>query len=346
MGQVRLFLNAALLFVASVLSDAQTASAQSSSGWTLCNQTSFIIEAATARPVGQSVVVEGWTKLRPGACAIAAPAPLVKDVHFIYARSSTAHRGGNRNWGGENELCVDTTGSFSIESPPVCASMGLDERRFRPVLIERSSSWRTNLKEIEDYSLDRARQAGVQRLLKDADVYTGRIDGDIGRRTRAAIREFLKEQGLDQDTSDADLIDILEQAAIARARNVGMTLCNRTNNRIWASIGRRRGEGWESRGWWILEGQGCARVIDEPLLQTQHYVYAEMDNNEDNSYRTLRETSKEFCVTRSKFAIVAIENCEASAYRTADFFGTTIPEDGKLVFEFFDRNFDETPRER
>ena len=345
MAQARLFLSTLILLVASILG-AGAADAQQKQGWTLCNQTSFIVEAATARPVGQSVIVDGWTKLRPGACALAVEGPLATDVHFLYARSSTAHRGGARNWGGDRKLCVDTTSSFSIESPPDCAAMGLDERNFRPVLIERASRWRTNLRETETYDLDRARQAGVQRLLKDADVYTGRIDGDIGKRTRAAIREFLKEKSLEANTSDADLIDILEQAAIARARNVGLTLCNRTNNRIWAAIARRRPEGWESRGWWLMEGQGCARVIDEPLLQTQHYVYAEMDNTNGDGYRTLADATDRFCVARSKFAIVGREACEASAYRSVNFRATTIPEEGKLVFEFFERNFDEALRGR
>ena len=345
MAQARLFLSSLLLLAASLLS-ANPAQAQAGKGWTLCNQTSFVIEAATARPVGQSVVVEGWTKLRPGACEVAVPAPLTKDVHFIYARSSAAHRGGARNWGGDRKLCVDTTSSFSIESPPDCAAMGLDERSFRPVLIERTNNWRTNLRETENYNMERARQAGVQRLLKDADVYTGRIDGDIGKRTRAAIREFLKEKGLEERTSDADLIDILEQAAIERARKVGMTLCNRTDKRIWAAIGRRRAEGWESRGWWQLEGQGCARVIDEPLLQTPHYVYAEMDNPEGEGYYILKDANDRFCVARSKFAIVGKESCEASAYRSVNFSATPIPEDGKLVYEFFDRSFNEAIRGR
>ena len=197
MAQARLFLSFILLLAVSFVGTGE-AEAQRNTGWTLCNQTSFIIEAATARPIGQSVVVEGWTKLRPGACEVAVKGPLVTDVHFVYARSSNAHRGGARNWGGDQPLCVDTTSSFSVESPPDCAAMGLDEREFRPVLIERSSNWLTNLRETETYDMDRARQAGVQRLLKDADVYTGRIDGDIGRRTRAAIRAFLKEQGLSE----------------------------------------------------------------------------------------------------------------------------------------------------
>ena len=69
MAPVRLFLSGlALLFIGLFTPSAQ---AQSSQGWSLCNKTSFVIEAAIGRPEGSGVVVEGWTKLRPGACEVA-----------------------------------------------------------------------------------------------------------------------------------------------------------------------------------------------------------------------------------------------------------------------------------
>jgi uncharacterized membrane protein len=37
-------------------------------GWRLCNRTSYVVEAATGRPDGSEVIVEGWTRLRPGDC--------------------------------------------------------------------------------------------------------------------------------------------------------------------------------------------------------------------------------------------------------------------------------------
>lgn len=336
MAPVRLFLSGlALLFIGLFTPSAQ---AQSSQGWSLCNKTSFVIEAAIGRPEGSGVVVEGWTKLRPGACEVALQAPLTPGVHFLYGRTSDAHRGGERAWGGGHQLCVDTLGSFSVESLEDCDAMGLEAQSFRPVLIERSNRWSTTFSETDDYTLEKAAAAGVQRLLEDAGVYSGRIDGLIGRNTRAAIAEFLSERNLSANTSDADLIDILEQVAAQRARDVGFTVCNRTRKRVWSAIARRAGENWESRGWWVLEAGGCARVVDEPLLQTEHFVYGEMEE-EDGSVRTLSRASDAFCVARAKFAINGRENCEQSAYRTALFTATPAPEERKLIFEFFERDF-------
>jgi len=224
------------------------ASAQGSTrGWEVCNETSYIIEAATGRHDGQGTVVEGWTRLRPGACEYVLEGTLKPGIHYLFGRSSTAHRGGRKLWGGSSKLCIDPTGSFSVETIPNCTIMGLEVREFRPVLIESTRRWRTSFTETDKRNLEQASAAGVQRLLDNAGIYSGRIDGYLGRQTRAAIGDFLKSKSLDAKTTDADLMDILEQSAIERARNIGLTFCNRTSKRIWSAMARRRGEGWESR---------------------------------------------------------------------------------------------------
>ncbi len=309
-----------------------------SQGWEVCNETSYIIEAATGRHEGQGITVQGWTRLRPGACEKVISGDLQPGVHYLFGRSSTAHRGGRKLWGGKSKLCIDPTGSFAVENIPDCSVMGLEAREFRPVLVENAKRWRTSFTETDKRNLEQASAAGVQRLLDNAGIYSGRIDGYLGRKTRAAIGDFLKSKGLSANTSDADLMDILEQSAIERARNVGLTFCNRTNKRIWSAMARRRGEGWESRGWWLLEAGGCARVIDEPLLQAGIFAYAEMEAD-DGEIRTLSRGSDTFCVSKAKFAITGREACEAAAYRTGQFVATPAPVNRKLVFEFFERDF-------
>ncbi|HRX74944.1 MAG TPA: DUF1036 domain-containing protein [Hyphomonas sp.] len=341
MALVRSFRNVLATLALAVIFPGITAAAQEGGkkdGWSLCNKTSYIIEAAIGVPEEKDITVEGWLKLQPGECKVAVEAPLEPKYHFLYARTSSAHRGGAREWGGKTELCIDPTGSFTLENPPECAPMGLEARGFRAVEVTSKVRWTTDFTEIENYDLDKARSAGLQRLLEEAGITTsGAIDGDIGHRTRVAIGEFLKQNNLPATTSDADLIDFLEQVAKERGRNVGFTLCNRTKNRIWSAIARRGAEGWESRGWWVLEAGGCARVIDRPLRGTEYYVYGEMEDG--TKIRTLSKASDAFCVGHAKFAIAGRDQCEASAYRTALFAATPPPTDRKLVFEFFERDF-------
>lgn len=336
MALERWFLRLVALVLASAAALLLPAKAEAEEGWRLCNRTSYVIEAAVGRPDGNSITVEGWTKLHPGACQNALTSPLTPGQHYLFGRSSRAHLGGGRAWGGGRELCVDPTGTFSLESPPDCGSMGLEAQGFRPVNIT-ASSWTNNFTEIENYTETTARNAGLQRLLDEAGIFAGPIDGNIGHRTRAAINDFLRSRSLPQDTTDENLIDYLEQAAEERSRTLGFTLCNRTRNRIWSAIARRSPDGWESRGWWRIEAGGCARVIDRPLRGSEHYVYAEMEDG--GQVRTLAQASEAFCVGRAKFAVTGREGCEDSAYRTALFARTPPPVERKLIYEFFARDF-------
>ncbi|MDZ4761507.1 MAG: DUF1036 domain-containing protein [Alphaproteobacteria bacterium] len=318
------------------------APASAQTGWELCNQTSFILEAATGRPEGRGVIVEGWTRLRPGECRVTLPSPLKPGVNFVFARSSKAHRGGQRVWNGEVPLCVDPTGSFAVESPSSCAAMGLESRAFQAVKIDKRSGWTTNFKETEPYNKpgQSARGAGLQRLLDDAGIDSDVVDGFLGRKSRTAIGSFLADRKLNVSMADAEVIDILEDVARNRSLEVGMMLCNRTDNRMWAAIARRRPDGWESRGWWTLDAGLCARTVDESLIATPHYVFAEMDSPQ--GARQLAGADTPFCTSRSKFAILGRDRCEERRFREAGFIETVSPEDGKLVYEFFERDFGPT----
>ncbi len=336
---------ALILATAAVLALPMAAQSSAGEGWSLCNRTSYIIEAAIGRPDAGGVTVEGWTKLAPGSCKHAHSGPLTPGTHYLFGRTSRAHLGGVRTWGGGQALCVDPTASFSLENPPDCAAMGLVSERFRPVEITRSDEWTNNFTEIEDYDLTRARNAGLQRLLDEAGVHSGTPDGVIGHRTRLAINDFLSLHNLPDTTNDSDLIDYLEQAAEERRRNVGFTICNRTRARVWTAIARRTVDSWESRGWWRIEAGGCARVIDRPLRSSEHFVYAELEEA-NQPVRTLARASEPFCIGRARFAIVGRDECEDAVYRTELFARTPPPVERKLLFELFERDFTAPANER
>jgi uncharacterized membrane protein len=306
-------------------------------GWSLCNDTSYVIEVSTGRPEGKAVLVSGWLKLRPGECKLAANAPLTRGVHYSFARTSSAHRGGRRQWGGPARLCVDPQNAFAIENPPNCQAMGLEERTFREVRINKRDSWKTSFAEAEPYTLASARSAGIQRLLADAGYDTASPAGYDPRRVASSIARFKAERNLGDNATSEQLIDALESSARKRAEAVGLTLCNRTAGRVWASIARRLGEGWESRGWWALGPGGCARTIDDPLIQSMYFVDAILESPQGE--RALAAGGESFCTSPAKFAIIGREKCQPREYDTGLF--TPISSQGRegMVVEFFDRDF-------
>lgn len=340
---------AACAAIAALFASADRASAQqrgAASGWQICNETSFVLEAATARPDGSAILVQGWTRLRPGECRVAVSAPLARGTHYLYARTSSAHRGGRRQWGGDASLCVDPSSSFAIENPPQCAAMGLEERRFRRVQINKRDTWRTSFSEAQTYSLSRARQAGLERLMGDAGYEIRRGRGGVDPRAIAqSIAQFRLASRLAPNASEDQMTDALEVAARRRSDQVGLTLCNRARARVWTAIARRRGEGWESRGWWLLGQGGCVRVLDEALLQDVYYVHASLESQAGP--RQLAAGGAPFCTSPARFAILGRENCETRYYDTTLF--TPIPardRDG-LVLDFEERDFlepNESPR--
>lgn len=336
---------AALAFIAALIgllvalnAPADAQQARSANGWQVCNETSYVLEAATGRPDGRAIVVQGWTRLRPGECRLAVQAPLARGTHYLYARTSTAHRGGRRQWGGDAVLCVDPTSSFAVENPPNCTGMGLEERRFRRVQINKRDTWRTSFAEAQPYTLTRARAAGMQRLLDDAgyEIREGRRGVDP-RRIAQAIAQFRAAARLQPNASEDQLIDALETAARRRADQLGLTLCNRTRGRVWTAIARRRGEGWESRGWWQLGPGGCVRTLDESLMQDVYYVHAALDS--EQGPRLLAAGGEAFCTSPARFAILGREQCDARYYDTALFSPISTRGRNGLVVEFEEDDF-------
>lgn len=308
-----------MVLAAAGLGGAPRAHAQATgqSGWTLCNQTSFIVEAAIGRPERGQNIVSGWTRLRPGECRLALTGQLQRGVHYLYGRTSSAHRGGQRQWGGPGVLCVSPREEkFQHRNPENCVIAKLEERGFREVRINKRDNWRTFFAEAEPFSMARARAAGIQRLLADAG-YDNRGGSADPRRTAAAIGRFRDDVRLPANATEDQMIDQLEQLARKRADRVGLLLCNSTNARLMTAVARRRGEGWESRGWWPIAPGACARTIDDPLVQNVYYLHAIMEAREGERY--LAAPGDTFCTARTRFAIIGRRDCDKRFYDTSIF---------------------------
>lgn len=302
-------------------------------GWVVCNYTRFVLEAAVGRPQGGKTTVDGWIRMRPGECRVAAGAPLARERHFLFAQTSSAHRGGRRQWGGPFELCVDTRSSFSVESARNCAAMGLDARGFRGVAIANRDSWTTYLGESENFNQQSARAAGIRQLLGDAGYDAPGFEASLFGTGGGGLPRFKSDNKIPPNASDEAVIDALESAARKRRAQVGLVVCNRTKERVWAAIAQRRAEGFESRGWWGLAPGGCARAINDRLAGQPYYVYGVMETLDgDVAMAVGREA---FCVGRARFAIAGRDNCAARQYQSVQFLPIS-PQPGReaMTYEF------------
>lgn len=309
--------------------------APASAQWTICNESSYIAEVAIAYPEAERRVTEGWTRVRPGECQMALRQPLIPGAYHVYARSSTAHRGGMREWTGSVPLCVDE-GDFSIAGDAVCEDLSFDTRFFLEVPVE-GTARRTSLVDpsFEKENLEgpdvaanlaSLRIAGIQRLLTDVGYYDRAIDGYTGLRTTRAIEQFVADQNVGRIPPDNELIDLLERAALQRADEAGLKLCNRADELVWAAIAHRLDEGWESRGWWPLGPDECAKVLNEALSQPAYYVYAAIRDPESEVDRPLAAATEAFCLAPTRFAILGRESCAGRGYEEGQFV-TVIAQD-------------------
>lgn len=294
-----------------------TAPAARADGEELCNQTSFILYAAIAFPGDGEMISEGWTRLRPGECRTVLPAPLPPGEYFIYAHSSPSHRGGIREWAGPTPLCVDSQKTFSVSALANCQTLGLESRNFHAIDGNPPYGRQTVFTETGEFG-ERAAEAGLQRLLIDNGFDVRSVDGYTGRRTRNAVRLFLKRMRLKTQPSEPELIDLLEKSAVTEKQKAGLKVCNRTGRDVWTALARQRNKLWESRGWWELAPDACAQLVDEKLARRDKvYLYAGMIDKDGE--HTLNNTDESFCVADVKFSIPERHDCGKRGYLKADF---------------------------
>jgi len=281
---------------------------------TLCNESSYMLEAAVAHPSGSKWKVEGWWSVQPGACVTALKEPLKKSDYYTFARSIPGHEGGTKAWGGRFAFCTGED-TFSLTNRPNCQQAGLKVLGFSKIETDGADEWTSTFTETAGFSANKARIAGIQRLLGDIGYDRVNIDGFMGRRTRLAITKFKKENKLKPDDFlTTELFDGLARAANAKVRAAGLELCNETEQDLFAAVAEpvKTQEAWASRGWYHLTKGSCLRVIKDPLEKQFYYVYAEA--NVPAGELHVWGGKKEFCTNNIRFSIDSDQNCALRGY--------------------------------
>lgn len=285
---------------------------------TLCNRTSYILYAATSAIQSPGSQTEGWTRLAPGECQLARKEPLTAETYLVHARSSLAHSGPARAWGGSYPVCVKD-GNFSIRqkvTQPVCTddSFALP---FAPLNNDGKSVWTMNFDEQPAMSLTQAQLAGVKRLLKDIGYPIPKIDGKPDKATGAALADFRKRMHFPPTAGNAELFLALENEARKKIAPAGYTVCNDGHDTLLVALGQMEAGKPVSRGWWTVSGGACARAITTPLSGDAVFLLAQRENG-----GTLVGGAQHFCTTPAAFEIQGNQNCSARGFGESGFAAT------------------------
>ncbi len=316
MVQVRLFISFALAAFA-VLFPVRA------SAWEVCNETSFGLRVAVATTIDGALTPKGWNFARPGQCLLFTAAE--GTARYVYAESSSAHQGGIREWRGATELCTDET-DFESNNEVSCSLQDMGSRHFLSVdPAEEKSSF----VEIEEYG-DKAPIAGLQRLLRDLGYTVPKIDGRLGRQTNRSLAKFLKAEGLAKTMRVEGKLDALAAASLKKADEIGITLCNKTEARMWTAVAYRQAASWEARGWWAIEPGQCLRPHTQSIKSDDAHIFALLENEggDDKILKSTTAVPAQFCISQSRFSATQRENCADRGYRAASFRPLPTNKDG------------------
>jgi uncharacterized membrane protein len=280
----------------------------------LCNQTSYVLYAATGMRTDTSTVSQGWTRVVPGDCRDMLKRPLTSALYYLYARSSQAHTGEPRAWGGQFPLCVKDA-DFSLTTNSATCPGDSFAMPFSGIDTHGMTDWTTTLTETPALaSLDDARRAGIDRLLRDLGY---KFDDDNGR--QAALAGFRRKMKIVPNARDADLFDAMETEALKTVSPAGYSICNDTAGVIWTALAFRAGKDVLSAGWWKVPPGGCAHALTQPLHIDKVYVHAEGHNKPG-----LVGGPDKFCVANITFQTTDTGNCAAHGLTAAPFAATNI----------------------
>jgi len=283
---------------------------------TLCNRTSYILYAATSAIQSPRSETEGWTRIAPGECQVVRKEQLTAETYLVHARTSLAHSGPPRAWGGAYPVCVKDA-SFNIRqavTQPYCTDDDTFPLPFAALDNRGKASWTMNFDEQPAMSLTDAQLAGVKRLLTDNGYQIARIDGKPDKTTGAALADFRKRMHFAADAGNAELFTVLEREAKKRIAPAGYTVCNDTREPLLVALGQIDKGIAASQGWWTVEPGACAKTITTPLSSDAVYILAQR-----KSGGTLVSGPQRFCTTQAAFQIRGNGSCAARGFTDSGF---------------------------
>ena len=287
-----------------------------SAALTLCNRTSYILYAATSAIQSPRSETQGWARIAPGDCHLARKEALTAETYLVHARTSIAHSGPARAWGGNYPVCVKDA-NFSIRqgvTQPYCTADDTFALPFAPLDNRGRSVWTMNFDESPAMNMTQAQLAGVKRLLKDNGYKVARIDGAPDKTTGVALADFRKRMRFKESDGNVELFNALESEARKKIAPAGYTVCNDGKEALLVALAQKDGGKAVSRGWWTVHPGACARAITTPLASEAVFLAAQR-----KAGTSLVTGTERFCVAQAAFEIQGAGNCKARGLGEAGF---------------------------
>ena len=288
---------------------------------TLCNRTSYQMEAAIGLEMRANVATRGWFRVDPGQCRQVVDGALEADMVYVHARTPPVYGSAPLPQNGNAEFCI-RDGNFEIANARSCPVS--QQARFSPARPSDSPKGPAiNLAEEADYDDAQARLAGIQRLLVIAGYDANPIDGVQGAKTQAALTKFMNDRKLASDAASAPtFFDTLLDAA-RNPQGLGFSWCNDTKYAVMASLGIVEMGAIVTRGWYRVDAGQCLRpdLRGEPR---RLYSYGEAV---DGDGRTIKNGAAPLswggniplCTRDGKFELSDHKDCAARGLNSAGF---------------------------
>jgi len=275
----------------------------------LCNRTSYILYTAFAVQTKKGETTQGWIRIVPGDCKMAINEPLGRDIYYTYARTSPAHNGAIRAWGGNVRLCTaEENFRFSYKIGTVRCDAEATALPFARISNKNRPVWTTTFTESDALdTVSAAETAGIKRLLNDNGAKLV-LDNRADKAMAAALGAFRGRLHMAASASTHQLFDALETEALKTSAPAGYSVCNDGDGVLWAAIAFKGPKNWLSRGWWKVPAGSCARMLTMPLALDRVFLHVEKHGN-----------PKRFCLTDQTFEIEGRGDCAKRHFSEASF---------------------------
>jgi uncharacterized membrane protein len=290
----------------------------------LCNKTSYVLDLALGLEEKGAAATRGWFRVDPGACRTVLQGALNAESAYVHARALGLYGAPPLPQAGHVDLCV-AEGNFVIAGAKACQTRaGQRLVRFSAIKpAEGDKGLSASLAEEADYEPEQARLAGIQRLLVIAGYDAHPIDGIEGKKTTAALDQFLKDRRLAADAANGTGFFDTLLAAVKSVDGVGFSWCNETAHTVMAALGVDEKGAITTRGWYRVEPGKCVKP-DVPGKPARLYSFAEAIDKDGQVMRRGAAPlawggPTQLCTREVRFELSEHGNCAAKGLAAAGF---------------------------